>query len=163
MTDTSRALKNTFARYATGVTSVSCIPAAGAAPLGITVNSFSSVSLTPPLVLWCIDKGSGVFEAYHRASHYAVTILAADQQPIADRFATPGNHDFETGEYETWESGCPVLKNRLAALDCEVVSRHDAGDHVILVGQVLKHDHRAGKPLMYVGRNYVKGVEISEL
>jgi flavin reductase (DIM6/NTAB) family NADH-FMN oxidoreductase RutF len=159
-----RDLKNTFARYATGVTIVSCVPKEGEGkPIGITVNSFTSVSMEPPLVLWCIDKGSGVFDAYTTADAYAVTILRAEQQEISNRFAAQDNHDFHEGEFETWQTGAPILKERLAAIDCEVVSRHDAGDHVVLVGRVLAHDHKPGRPLMYVGREYVQGNEITEV
>ena len=153
-------LKNAFSRYATGVTIVSCIPPGGSKPIGITVNSFTSVSLEPPLVLWCIDRHSGVFEAFASAPDYAVTILRSDQAHISGRFATPGNHDFVTGETETFSTGAPVLKERLAAFDCRVEARHDAGDHVILVGRIVACDYCPGEPLMYVARHYLSGPSI---
>ena len=156
-------LKNTFARYVTGVTVVSCLPdGEGARPVGITVNSFSSVSLDPPLVLWCIDRKSGVYELYREAGNFAVSILSADQQNYSERFSTPGRHDFKPDETEVWETGAPLLKGRLGGLDCRVEHRHDAGDHMVLVGRVLRHDYRDGSPLMYVGRNYEQGTVIKE-
>ncbi|NRA30655.1 MAG: flavin reductase family protein, partial [Parvularculaceae bacterium] len=89
MTDPHRPLKNAFARYPTGVTIVSCLGLAGE-PLGITVNSFTSVSLVPALVSWCLDDTSSVAKHFAAADHYAVSILAADQQDFSNRFATPG-------------------------------------------------------------------------
>lgn len=160
MTFTVNDLKNTFTRYTTGVTIVSCIPSGSDKPIGITVNSFTSVSLDPPLVLWCIDRHSGVFEAFAGAQDYAVSVLRDDQAAISTRFATPGNHDFLEGETETMVTGAPVLKQRLAAIDCRVEARHDAGDHVILVGRIVDCDYRTGKPLMYVARSYLTGPEI---
>ena len=155
-TDPYRAHKDAFARYPTGVTVVSCAPP-GRTPLAITVNSFTSVSLTPTLVLWCIDKGSSVFDAYERADNYAVSILAHDQAEASNRFATPGRHDFLDGEAEAFVTGAPLLRGRLAGFDCAVEARHDAGDHVILVGRVAHFDSRAGKPLIYAGRQYLEG------
>lgn len=154
--DPYRAQKDAFARYPTGVTVVSCAPP-GRGPLAITVNSFTSVSLAPTLVLWCIDKGTSVFGAYEAADNYAVSILAAGQAEASNRFATPGRHDFEAGEGEVFETGAPLLRGRLAGFDCRVEARHDAGDHVILVGRVVHFDARAGKPLIYAGRQYLEG------
>ena len=154
--DPYAAQKAAFARYPTGVTVVSCAPP-GRAPLAITVNSFTSVSLTPTLVLWCIDKGTSVFAAYEEADNYAVSILAHDQAHLSNRFATPGQHDFEPGESEVLQTGAPLLLGRLAGFDCTVEARHDAGDHVILVGRVVRFDSRAGRPLIYAGRQYLEG------
>ena len=159
--DPYRPHKNAFARYSTGVTVVSCAPP-GRAPLAITVNSFTSVSLDPTLVLWCIDKRSSVFAEYQAAPNYAVSILAHDQAEASSRFATPGMHDFRDGEAELFETGAPLLKGRIAGFDCEVADRHDAGDHVILVGRVVYFDSRDGKPLIYAGRQYLEGPEMAD-
>ena len=154
--DPYRPHKDAFARYPTGVTVVSCAPP-GAEPLAITVNSFTSVSLNPTLVLWCLDKGSSVFGAYEASGNYAVSILAHDQAEASNRFATPGQHEFQGGEAEVFETGAPLLRGRLAGFDCRVDARHDAGDHVILVGRVVHFDSRAGRPLIYAGRQYLEG------
>ena len=156
-------LKNAFARFVTGVTIVSCKPEGeGVKPLGLTVNSFTSVSLDPPLVLWCIDKTSSVFDTFAHANNYAVTILKSDQAGMSGRFATPGQHGFEGVEVETMVTGAPLLKERIAGIDCEVEAGHEAGDHMILVGRVVDLDYKDHSPLMYVGRNYLEGPVISE-
>ena len=158
--DPYRAHKDAFARYPTGVTVVSCAPP-GRAPLAITVNSFTSVSLAPTLVLWCIDKASSVFAAYEASGNYAVSVLAHDQAEASNRYATPGRHDVPEAEAEVYETGAPLLRGRLAGFDCRVEARHDAGDHVILVGRVAHFDSRAGKPLIYAGRQYLEGPAFS--
>lgn len=161
MSDSYRLQKNAFARYATGVTVVSCRPPK-AEPLGITVNSFTSVSLEPTLVLWCIDRNTSVFDAFIAADNYAVSVLTAAQQDMSNRFAKPGNHAFDAGEGEVFTTGAPLLADRLAGFDCRVVGQHDAGDHVILLGQVVHFDSRDGEPLIYAGRSYMTGPLISD-
>lgn len=161
MSDDFRAQKNAFARYPTGVTVVSCRPP-GAAPLAITVNSFTSVSLDPTMVLWCLDNSSSVFAAFMAAENYAVSVLAADQQALSNRFATPGQHGFADGEGEVFTTGAPLLAGRLAGFDCRIAHRHDAGDHVILVGAVAHFDSRPGAPLIYAGRQYLTGPVIED-
>ncbi len=163
MTILATDLKNTFARFATGVTVVSCLPPGdNARPQAMTVNSFTSVSLDPPLVLWCIDKHSRIFKEFDTSSNYAVSILGADDQKWSEHFATPGQHGFDDIDYDTLTTGAPLLKGRIAGLDCEIASRHDAGDHVILVGRVVKVDYQDEKPLLYVGRQYLAGPLITE-
>ena len=157
--DPFRPHKDAFSRYPTGVTVVSCAPP-DQPPLAITVNSFTSVSLDPTLVLWCLDKESSVFPAYEAADNYAVSILAHDQAEASNRFATPGQHGFRDGEAEVLETGAPLLLGRLAGFDCKVAARHDAGDHVILVGRVVRFDSRAGRPLIYAARQYLEGPKI---
>jgi flavin reductase (DIM6/NTAB) family NADH-FMN oxidoreductase RutF len=103
-----------------------------------------------------------VFEHYARADNYAVSILAHDQAEASNRFATPGRHDMRPDEAEAYETGAPLLRGRLAGFDCAVEARHDAGDHVILVGRVVHFDSRDGKPLIYAGRQYLEGPEVSE-
>lgn len=161
MSNTFRPHKNAFARYPTGVTIVSCVPP-GAPPLAITVNSFTSVSLDPTLVLWCLEKRASVFEAFGAADNYAVSILAADQDALSTRFATPGNHGFDEGEGERFVTGAPLIEGRLAGFDCKVHKRVDAGDHEILIGEVVHFDSRDGAPLIYSGRQYLKGPMISD-
>ena len=161
MTDPHRPLKNAFARYPTGVTIVSCLGLAGE-PLGITVNSFTSVSLVPALVSWCLDDTSSVAKHFAAADHYAVSILAADQQDFSNRFATPGQHAFHDGEGETFNTGAPLLKGRVAGFDCRLANRFKVGDHTILVGEVVHFDSTPGQPLIYAGRQYLDGPMIDE-
>ncbi len=158
MTDPYRALKNAFGRFATGVTVVSCLDAERR-PVAITVNSFASVSLDPPLVLWCIEERASTFETFLAADAYAVSILKSDGVALSNRFAAHGPPSPAPEETEIWESGAPLLKDRLAGFDCRVVDRLRSGDHVILVGEVLRFDARAGKPLLYFASQYAEGPE----
>lgn len=154
-------LKNSFARYPTGVTVVSCLDADNTA-IGMTVNSYTPVSLNPPLVLWCISRHISVFGAFEQARSFGISILAHDQAAASVRFASHGQHQLKDDEWEDWITGAPLLKERLAGLDCKVVDRHDGGDHVIVTGEVTDSRYRDGKPLIYAGRNYLEGPEITE-
>lgn len=161
MSDPFKPLKNAFARYATGVTVVSCQPKDGPA-VGLTVNSFTSVSLQPALVMWCLEAHSSIKWAFDEAQSYAVSILAAEQQHLSNHFATPGQHEMSSSDVETFETGAPLLKGRLAGFDCKIVERHGSGDHLILIGEVQHFDSRAGAPLIYSGRKYLSGELISD-
>lgn len=161
MSDPYKPLKDAFACYATGVTVVSCLPKDGK-PVALTVNSFTSVSLDPALVLWCLDHRTSIRAAFEESKGYAVSVLAADQQDLSDRFATPGQHGFAPGEGEAYATGSPLLPGRLAGFDCEIVARHQAGDHLVLVGEVKHFDSREGAPLIYSGRTYLTGPLISD-
>ena len=161
MTDPFRPLKNAFARFSTGITVVTCLGRDGVAH-GITVNSFTSVSLEPPLVSWCLDDKSSVAAHFLAADHYAVSILAADQRTLSDRFATPGRHAVEEGEGEVFRTGAPLLNGRIAGFDCRIAERIKVGDHTILIGEIVHFDSREGRPLVYAGRQYVDGPEIRD-
>lgn len=102
-----------------------------------------------------------MFEAFAESEAYAVSVLAADQQSISNQFATPGRHSFpaETGEVAI--TGCPLVRGRVAGFDTKIVTRHEAGDHVILIGEVVHFDSREGAPLVYAGRHYFSGPVIS--
>lgn len=158
MNDPFRPLKDAFGRFATGVTIAGCAGADGA-PVLITVNSFSSVSLEPPLVLWCIERRARTFPAFMSADGYSISVLRADQQEISERFAMHSPSPLKAGEYETWTTGAPILKDRLAAFDCLTTDRHVAGDHVILVAKVVKFEAREGAPLLYFASRYSTGPE----
>lgn len=136
-------------RFATGVTIVTA-RAAGGEPVGLTVNSFTSVSLDPPLVLFCLDRTAGSLPAFEAAQGFAVNILGADQEAVSTRFADPEAARFSVDGVETWSTGSPILSDAVAALDCTVHARHDGGDHVILVGRVQRLAVMSeGEPLVY--------------
>ena len=153
MTDQFRPLKDAFGRFATGVAIAACRREDGSYA-AITINSFTSVSLEPPLVLWCIENKATSYAAFMAADCYAVSILRASQRDLASRFARFSPDPFRPEETELWETGAPVLKERLAAFDCRVHARHMAGDHAILVGEVARFDSRKGAPLIYFASNY---------
>lgn len=159
MTDPFRPIKNAFGRFATGVTVVSCLDKSNR-PVAITVNSFTSVSLDPPLVLWCLETRASTFESFVSAENYAVSILRAGDADVSNRFAAQPSVPLKPEETDTWISGAPLLKNRLAGFDCKVVDRHRSGDHVILVGNVLKFDSNTGAPLLYFASDYADGPEV---
>ncbi|MFM2356941.1 MAG: hypothetical protein RLZZ528_2677 [Pseudomonadota bacterium] len=149
--DTSRDLRDALGRFATGVTVVTASTPDG--PVGITANSFTSLSLDPPLVLWCPARRSTRFAAFAAASSYAIHVLAADQRDLALRFARSG-HDFSGQEGSLSPEGAPLLSGCLARFDCAAHAAHDGGDHAILVGEVRRVVTRVGTPLIFWGGRY---------
>jgi flavin-dependent trigonelline monooxygenase, reductase component len=120
--------------FATGVTIVTTSDADGNGH-GLTVNSFTSVSLDPPLVLWCLGNKSDSYELFSKSEHYAINVLAAGQADLAMRFAGKGDQSFGDGEAGSLSTGAPVLDQAIAIFDCKVVQRIEAGDHLILIGE----------------------------
>ena len=150
MTVDTRALRNAFGNFVTGVTLVTTVGEDGK-PIAMTANSFSSVSLDPPLVLWCIDKGSDRLGIFEGAKHFAINVLAANHQELSGRFAKKGQPYMDGVSYVTWETGCPLIPGALAIFECDKMATHDAGDHIIYVGYVRKFEtpESAGKPLIF--------------
>jgi len=151
----SRTFRDTLGQFLTGVTIVTAAAPDGR-PVGLTVNSFTSVSLDPPLVLFCIDKSAGTYEGVVNAQGYAVHILGGDQVDLANRFAAKGADRFAGINYTRGLHGAPILPGAMALLECRTVQRIDAGDHTILVGQVERLDpgSRDRKPLGYFRGRY---------
>jgi flavin reductase (DIM6/NTAB) family NADH-FMN oxidoreductase RutF len=143
-----RLLRNAFGRFATGVTVVTTGTPEG--PVAITANSFSSVSLDPPLVLWSIGRHSRRFDAFANASHYAIHVLAEDQADLCWRFSRSGA-DFADLDLSWNEHGVPLLPQSLARFECSVADRFAAGDHTILLGRVLDLETQNGAPLLFAG------------
>jgi flavin reductase (DIM6/NTAB) family NADH-FMN oxidoreductase RutF len=143
-----RLLRNAFGRFATGVTVVTTGTPDG--PIAITANSFSSVSLDPPLVLWSIGRHSRRFDAFANASHYAIHVLAEDQADLCWRFSRSGA-DFADLDLSWNEHGVPLLPQALARFECGVADRFAAGDHMILLGRVLGLETQEGAPLLFAG------------
>lgn len=127
--------RTVLGQFATGVTIVTAI--ADGEPVGVVANSFTSVSLSPPLVLFCVACSSGTWPRMQRARRFAVNILAEHQEEISRRFATRGIDRFAGLDWQVGVGGSPVLHDTLAYVDCELWAEYDGGDHVIVVGQVL--------------------------
>lgn len=150
-----RILRDALGCFGTGVTVVTTLDAEGN-PIGFTANSFTSVSLDPPLVLFCISKRSVNIETYRNARSFAINILHIGQQPTSDRFARPSNARFEGVEWETRRpGGAPLLLGSRASFDCERRAVHDGGDHLIVLGEVKQADFEPHRdPLLYLQGRY---------
>ena len=131
-----RELRDAMGSFATGVTIVTTMTDRG--PLGMTVNSFTSVSLDPPLVLWSPARKSARFPAFEAASHFAVHILSQDQRKLADTFSKYGFEAFDELEYTPGIGDVPLLSGCTARFECSHAAGHDGGDHLIVVGEVLR-------------------------
>ncbi|MEI9886759.1 MAG: flavin reductase family protein [Rhizomicrobium sp.] len=154
MTFDIRAYRAALGSFPTGVAVVTTA-ASAEHHLGITVNSFTSVSLEPPLVLWCMDKKSDRYRAFTKAESYTVSILGTDHQEISARLAKPGNHSLDGIALAPTALGPPALADALAVFECKAQSVHNAGDHAILIGRVLRFSRRdAGAPLVYYRGKY---------
>lgn len=140
--------------FATGVTIVTARGVDGRR-VGITANSFNSVSIAPPLVLWSLSRRAGALPAFAAGSHYAINILAADQRVLADRFAARSADRFEGVALREGLCGAPVIEGAVAVFECFNRSRYEEGDHVIFVGEVEHCEFRAGAaPLIFHGGRY---------
>ena len=149
-----RTLRDALGCFATGVTVVTCLNDAGI-PAGLTVNSFTSLSLDPPLLLVCLAKHAASAAALISASHFAVNVLQTGQQPASIRFATRDEDRFGTTPWSCGEAGAPILKDSLGVFECRRHAVHDGGDHHILVGEVVKASFDAGlDPLLYFRGRY---------
>jgi flavin reductase (DIM6/NTAB) family NADH-FMN oxidoreductase RutF len=148
------ALRETLGKFATGVTVVTCHGSEG--PCGITANSFSSVSLEPPLVLWNIAKVSNSLQAYLEAEHFAINVLTSDQQSLSAHFAQTEHTTFDGVEYVLSEQGVPILLDTLACFECRTYQIHDCGDHHIIVGEIEDYRFDGDNPLLFYGGSYVR-------
>jgi len=146
-----REFRDALGRFATGVTIVTTATCAG--PVGITANSFASVSLDPPIVLWSIGRHSKRFEAFAECENFAVHVLGAEQVDLGRRFARSGSTfaDLAVGENE---AGVPLLLECLSRFECSRIAAHDGGDHLIVVARVTAATLRNGDPLLFVGGEY---------
>jgi flavin reductase (DIM6/NTAB) family NADH-FMN oxidoreductase RutF len=140
--------------FATGVTIVTARGADGSL-VGLTANSFKSVSLKPPLVLWSLARKAGSLPAFERGSHYAINILSAEQHALAERFASKTTNRFADLDFREGAGGAPVIEGAAAVFECFNRSRYEEGDHVIFVGEVERCASRPGaQPLIFHGGRY---------
>ena len=149
-----RDLRRAFGNFATGVTIVTTLDAAGV-PCGFTANSFTSVSIEPPLLLVSIAKAAFGCEAFTGSSGFAVNILADDQRELSNRFARAGADKFADQNWHAKATGSPILGNVVAWFDCEHHEQVDAGDHIILIGRVIGYGYNTHAPLGFCRGAYV--------
>jgi flavin reductase (DIM6/NTAB) family NADH-FMN oxidoreductase RutF len=145
--------RSALSRFASGITVVTSRAATGDLH-GITVSAFCSVSLSPPLILACIEKTTGSHVAIKDSGIFVVNILAAGQDEISESFAIPTSDKFDRVSYRVGMGGVPVLEDALVALECRLTNAFDGGDHTIFVGTIENASIKDGEPLVYFHGNY---------
>jgi len=155
MTVSKDEFRRTLGHFVSGVTVVTGKGEDGILR-GITVSAFSSVSLDPPLILICIDKKASLHDHLKEGGHFAVNILADDQEIISRRFASKEADRFEGLGYREGGTGSPLLNGALASMECSIVHVYSGGDHTIIVGEVLATEVIEGGPLAYFRGGYVR-------
>lgn len=149
----TRELRAAFGQYATGVTVVTA-DLGGGKRVGMTANSFTSVSLDPPLILWCPGRNSASTEHFRLSTHFGINVLAREQHHLSRQFATPAEDKFAGVDVIEDPSGVPLIAGALAHFVCRTVSTHEAGDHLILVGEVEDFRVHGGEPLVFHSGRY---------
>ena len=148
-----RHLRDALSRFATGVTVVTTRTEDGKLA-GLTANSFSGVSLDPPLVLWSLRASAPSLPSFKAAGHFAVNVLAASQHALCRRFATRAHDKFEGVEHAPGLGGCPLLAGALATFECSTETQVAGGDHVIFFGRIRRAAFRHGAPLIFTAGTY---------
>ena len=149
-----RQFRDALGQFPTGVTIITAGPD-GYAPFGVTANSFASVSLDPPLVLWSLQKSSDTFEAFSKANHFAVNVLSDAHTDLSNHYAKKNNHDLQDEHYFAGQTGTPVLDGAIVSFECEIDACHDGGDHIIMVGKVVAmSDVVAHSPMVFHAGQY---------
>lgn len=150
----SSEFRNALGMFATGVTIVTARAQDGTL-VGLTANSFNSVSLSPPLVLWSLARAAGSMAAFSAGSHYAINILSAEQQDLARQFAARDGDRFAHVQFMPGAGGAPLIAGAVATFECFNRSRYEEGDHVIFVGEVERCHHQPGaSPLLFHGGRF---------
>ncbi len=150
---TSAAFREALAHFASGVTIVAARRPLG--PIGFTATGFTSVSLTPPLILVCVAKTASAYDGVVGAELFGVSVLGEDQRWLAERFATTGIDRFDGVSVVAGAvTSAPLIDGALAHLECRPHARHDAGDHTLLIGEVLRASTSLGRPLLHFARRF---------
>ena len=156
MTVDPDSFRSVLGRFASGIT-VLCTLDDDGRDVGMTVSAFCSVSLRPPLIQVCVDRAASMFHALQHAERFGVNVLASDQEALSRRFAAvESSHRFDGIGYVRGESGVVLLDDALAHLECRVVGRHEAGDHMIFIAEVESAAARNGRPLLYYRGGYAQ-------
>jgi len=156
MSFTSREFRDALGLFPTGIAVVTTVDAAGQ-PAGVTVNSFTSISLDPPLILVSLARTSRSLDAFNASSHIAISLLRHDQRQASSAFASTTGDRFGSVRHRPGLGGCPVIEPHLVAFECEVHARHDGGDHVIVLGKVIairRPSDEPPRPLLYFRGQY---------
>ena len=145
--------KRALSKYATGVAVVTAADD-HQSPYGLAVNSFASVSMEPPLVLWCLRRASSLFDKFASASKFGVNVLASHQLALAGKFSAKVEDRFSGVTYEFGVHGCPILPGVAATLECDTVAQYIAGDHLIFIGEVRACSDTGATPLIFHSKGY---------
>jgi flavin reductase (DIM6/NTAB) family NADH-FMN oxidoreductase RutF len=148
-----RDFRNALGTFATGVTIITAMADDGK-PYGLTCNSFASVSLNPPLVLWSLGMYSQGLPIFQNASHFTVNVLGASQQALASKFAKSGVDRFDGVDWKPGLGGAPLLAGSVATFQCRAANRYYGGDHVIFLGAVEAYAYSKQEPLLFVGGGF---------
>ncbi len=144
----ARHFRDVLGSFTTGVVVVTTVGDDGR-PIGLTVNSFNSVSLDPPLILWSLALKSPSLRAFRTHEYFAINILAEDQEPLCRQFAKPAADKFSDIQFDTGLTGVPVLHSTAAHLECRTYARYPGGDHEIYVGEVKAVQDHGASPLVF--------------
>lgn len=156
-----RSFRQALGSFATGVTIITTCNDEGK-PLGLTVNSFNSVSMEPPMVLWSLANEAFSLPVFRDASHWAVHVLSSGQAELSTRFAKRGENKFKGVDLETGINGIPLLTGCSARFQCKTAFQYDGGDHVIFVGEVMDFDRSEAAPLVFHGGRYAHATQREE-
>jgi 3-hydroxy-9,10-secoandrosta-1,3,5(10)-triene-9,17-dione monooxygenase reductase component len=156
-----RDFRRALSMFGTGVTIVTARAEDGT-PVGMTANSFNSVSLDPPMVLWSLAKSARSLAVFHAAEHWNVHILANDQDSLSNRFARAGEDKFTGLPLDASHTAAPLLPGCSARFQCRTVFRYEGGDHIIFVGEVIGFDRSERAPLLYVSGAYALATQLSD-
>lgn len=152
----TRRFRDALGQFPTGVTIITTVTSAGER-LGMTISSFNSLSLDPPLILFSIVRQANSFAAWQKAERYAINVLSEDQEELSNRFARPKGEKWVDQTVLSGRTGVPLLPNAVIAFECEAYGRHDGGDHEIFVGRVVElreNQAKRGRPLVFFGGQY---------
>jgi flavin reductase (DIM6/NTAB) family NADH-FMN oxidoreductase RutF len=155
-------LRRALGAFGTGVTVVSTL-APGGGPVGVTANSFSSVSLDPPIVLWSLNRRSPSLAAFDHCGRFVVNVLGLEQVALSRRFATSQPDKFDGVAHQRGLGGLPVLHGAAATFECITQQRIEVGDHILFLGLVRAFEHRHGAGLLYCQGRYAQGVGLEGL
>jgi len=145
--------RKTLGQFATGVTVITTLDSQKE-PIGITVSSFNSLSMDPPMILWSLDKNAYSLPAFQQAKFFNVHVLRSDQDHVSNRFASKSSDKFDTVQYAKGSGGTPILDEYAALFECETAHQYEGGDHIIFVGLVRSFTCCEEQPLLFHGGVY---------
>lgn len=149
----TRALRDSLGMFATGIAVVATRAASGA-QIGLTVNSFNSVSLDPPLIVWSLARSLPSLQAFEACEYYSVNVLSAEQMHLSQIFASRSDDKFAGLELDEGLYGVPLLRDCCARFECRNITRHPGGDHVVFISEVVRFDREDREPLVFHGGAY---------